>query len=547
MKKNNKLKFNIIILTMIILFAIGTIPKTFQEDTYYLIKVGEYIYQNGIEVIFDRIEPFAWHEDMIYTYPHWLYDIILYMIFSIMGLPGIYFFTVILGIIIYLLIYYTNIQIGKNYIISALITILSIYLLNGYITARAQIVSYICFILEILFIERYLEKEKKRYLLGLLTIPIILANCHAALFPIYFVIYLPYIAEYIMSFLNREKWYEIRIKSNNKKIKKLNLKHNDKNFKKIKLKEEKIIKLNEKLKIINEIKKKKEYKIIIEKNKNVKHLILIFLIAIFMGLITPLKDIPYTYMIKSLQGTTMYGILEHQPVVLIHSINLLILFSIIIICIFSNKLKLKLRDLFMLVGMSILSLVSYKQFPIFFICTMCIINKMLYMIISEDIKKKIKKIFEKFFTIKIMTYTLLIIIILFLIQYKNIVRQSYVDSSEYPTLAATWLKSNTNVKEIRLFNDFNYGSYLLFKDIPVFIDGRADVYDPVFNGKAEDVFLDFMQVSSLQVWYDEIFEKYNITHILVKTNSNLNTYIQRNIKYENIYNDGTFSIYEVRK
>ena len=97
---------------------------------------------------------------------------------------------------------------------------------------------------------------------------------------------------------------------------------------------------------------------------------------------------------------------------------------------------------------------------------------------------------------------------------------------------------------MRLFNDFNYGSYLLFKDIPVFIDGRADAYDPKFNGKEDDVFLDYMQATSLQVWYDDILKKYNITHIITKTNSNFNTYLQRNIEYKNIYNDGVFSIYE---
>lgn len=43
MNKSNKLKFNIIIIVAIILFTISTVPKTLQEDTYYMIKVGEYI------------------------------------------------------------------------------------------------------------------------------------------------------------------------------------------------------------------------------------------------------------------------------------------------------------------------------------------------------------------------------------------------------------------------------------------------------------------------------------------------------------------------
>ena len=99
---------------------------------------------------------------------------------------------------------------------------------------------------------------------------------------------------------------------------------------------------------------------------------------------------------------------------------------------------------------------------------------------------------------------------------------------------------------MKLFNDFNYGSYLLFKDIPVFIDGRADAYDPVFNGKKDDVFLDYMETASLKVWYKDVFEKYGITHIIIKTNSELNLFLQRDISYKSIYNDGTFTIYECR-
>ena len=62
MKQKTKIKFNIIIILMIMLFAIATIPRTLQEDTYYMIKVGEYITNNGMQVIDNRIEPFSWLE-----------------------------------------------------------------------------------------------------------------------------------------------------------------------------------------------------------------------------------------------------------------------------------------------------------------------------------------------------------------------------------------------------------------------------------------------------------------------------------------------------
>lgn len=566
MKQKTKLKFNLIIILMITLFAIATIPKTLQEDTYYMIKVGEYISANGMQVIQERIEPFSWLDGMKYTYPHWLLDIIFYLIYNIYDFLGIYIFVLIIGILTYMLIYYTNIKVGKNNIISAIITVISIYLMQGFITARAQIITYICCILTVLFIERFIETTKKRYLIGLFLVPILLANCHAALFPIYFVIYLPYIGEYLISYFTKQEIYNKRIQIKEKIIaihkKKIEKNKENKNAKvfniekiaikiekneaKLKKKEQKLEELQTKLQTIKKEEKTKQRKVIIKREENMKWLVIMFIICIFTGLLTPLKDIPYTYMIKSIKGNTMNFISEHQAVDLIHAIPTLVIMLITVALLFSNKIKIRLQDIFMLFGMTILALISYKQFPIFLICTMTIINKLSMQVIPDKIKEKVTKLIDKLLSIKGMIYISLITVAITLWQYKKIAVQNYVDSNEYPVQATKWLKDNYKIDKtkMKLFNDFNYGSYLLFNNIPVFIDGRADAYDPVFNGREEDSFLDYMQTSSLQVWYEDTFEKYEITHIITKTNSNFNIFLQRNIRYNKLYDDGTFIIYE---
>lgn len=541
MSKKDKIKFDIIVVIAIIFLAAAFIPKSLQEDTFYMIKVGEYICQNGMGVVAERIEPFAWHEGMIYTYPHWLLDIIFYLVYNVFQFTGIYVFTVIFGIIIYLLIYITNVKVCKNRIISAIITLATIYLFRGYITARAQIVTYFCCILTILFIERFLENPKRRYMVGLVIVPIILANCHAALFPMYFVLYLPYIAAYIMSFLTKEEILSKLLKFKNKRLTKLEKKGKIEKVEKIKTK---IKKLQEKLEATKVENKTKTRKVIIEKNGNVKYLILLCIACIITGFITPLRDIPFTYTIKSLKGNTMNFISEHQAVALTKMPALIVSFVVLAITLFSTKTKIKLQDLFMVIGMSILAIISYKQFPIFWIGVMCIINKLIFMMIDEKKLEKIKKIETKALSFMGMVYTIMIIIIIFLYNYKSISKQSYVNTNDYPVVAAEWMKNNIDMDKMYLFNDFNYGSYLLFKDIPVFIDGRADAYDPVFNGMNEDPFLDYMLTSSGQKWYGDTFKKYNITHIITTKDSLLDMLLQRNIVYKNIYNDGSFVIYE---
>ena len=48
-------------------------------EIFYTIKIGEHILQNGI----DMKDPFSWHENLEYTYPHWLYDVGIYLIYNI--------------------------------------------------------------------------------------------------------------------------------------------------------------------------------------------------------------------------------------------------------------------------------------------------------------------------------------------------------------------------------------------------------------------------------------------------------------------------------
>lgn len=87
-----KRKFNIIAVILIILFAISISPKTLQNDTFYTIKIGELIVKNKN---IDMLEHFSWHSNLKYTYPHWLYDVIIYLIYNIGGMVGIYIYQLV--------------------------------------------------------------------------------------------------------------------------------------------------------------------------------------------------------------------------------------------------------------------------------------------------------------------------------------------------------------------------------------------------------------------------------------------------------------------
>ena len=89
-----KIKFNVMAIILIALFCFAVCPITFQNDTFYTIKIGEHIMQNGI----DMKDPFSFH-DLKYTYPHWLYDVGIYLSYKAGGFCGIYISTIVLSII----------------------------------------------------------------------------------------------------------------------------------------------------------------------------------------------------------------------------------------------------------------------------------------------------------------------------------------------------------------------------------------------------------------------------------------------------------------
>ena len=387
MDKKTKIKFNVLAIFVIIIFCFALTPKTLQNDTYYTIAIGEHIIENGI----DMQDPFSWHEDLPYTYPHWAYDVGTYLVYElgenigIGGFTAIYIVTVILAITLGIVIYYALNKICKNQLVSFFITLGMMYLLKNFIAARAQLVTYILFALTILFIEKFIETKKKRYAIGLIIIPIIIANVHLAVWPFYFVLYLPYIVEYIIVALaDSDLYYKISIRRNKAKVKKLTLKNKpQEEINRLTEKIEQLQKQQETIIANREKRRENPYKVILRKESCIKYLILIMVVCIFTGLLTPLGDTPYTYLLKTMAGNTMDNISEHLPLTLINDLNTLTVFVLFLLILIFTDIKIKLRDLFMLAGLVLMSFMSRRQVSMFVLIGGFIFAKLIVAIIDK--------------------------------------------------------------------------------------------------------------------------------------------------------------------
>ena len=557
MEKKTKVKFNVLAIFCIVIFCMAITPITFQNDTYYSIAIGKHIVETGTV---DMMDPFSWHEDLPYTYPHWAYDVGTYLIYNlgesigIGGFAALYIATMILSVILGIVIYYACCKFSKNNLISFFITLGIVYLLKNFIAARAQLVTYILFALTVLFIENFIETKKKRYAVYLIIIPIIIANVHCAVWPFYFVLYLPYIAEYLLAVIvDANIYYNVKLFFSRSKLKRLSKKEGKQD--KIEALNNKIKELEaskENVKAIEEKRRANPYKVIFKKEPAVKWLILIMIISLFTGLLTPLGDVPYTYYIKTMQGNTTQNISEHQPLTLINNTAILIVFTMFLLVLIFTDTKLRLRDFFMLAGLTLMTLMSRRQASLFVIIAGFIFVKLITALFEKYDKTGTETVM-KFMTKlpgKIITIFMGILISLYIFVPK--IGNQFVNKASYPVDAANFIIENLDLDEIRLYNEYNYGSYLLYRGIPVFIDSRADLYAPEFNGtkgedgkyKGRNIFSDYINTSNISTYYENTFNKYDITHTITTKKAKLNMFLSRDENYKEIYSDKYFVIYE---
>lgn len=485
MKNDLKEKIKCIILIFfIIIFIIAMVPKEFQNDTFFAIATGKNILKNGVQTE----EKLVWHENLKFTNSRWLFDFLINIIYSKFYFVGIYVFVVIIAILQELIYFRIVYSITKNKSLSFIFTIINIYLLKDEFTGRAQIISFLLFLIEYYSINKLLETNKKIYLIVLPIISILLANFHASVFPMYFIIYLPYIAEAILS---------------------------------------KIIKI-------------KDDKVIIEK-RNIRNLLIALIFGFIFSFCVPNGVKVYSDMVNVTKGISSNIISELNPVNIKNCVELIICFIVVIFILTFTKTKVKITDLLFILGFGILSLNTIRCVFFFYLISSIgiirIINDFIkeYNISLDFMNSNLKKIVSFF-----------LIFLLVTISIRRITENLHVDyiyTQDYPVDAINYIVENIDISNMKIYNHFNFGSYLEFRGIKAFIDSRSGVFTEEFN-PGTTILEDWNNIVSGSVSYKDIFDKYGITHVLLYNDEIINTYIKYDKDYNLLYQDDSFSLYE---
>ncbi len=489
------MKKKIWVIIGIIALCVCLTPRALQNDTFYLIKLGDYLVNHG----FDGFDHWTWVYQVGYTYPHFLLDIIAYLIYRSFGFMGIYIATMIFYAILGISIYYIVSRLIRNKWVATVVIFATIAMLADFVTMRGQLLSYSLFLWELYWLIRLYQNGEKRYILFLSLGSFLTAMVHGTFWLFTFVLYLPFFAEWLASKC-------------------------------------KLTIVAKKLNIDN--------KFLCVRPKNIKRVFIALVSSVLVGFLTPTR-VCFTYPFLTMLGNSQSYIGEHSPMTVLYFFEFCIAITIFLVSLIFAKTKIRFSYFCFICGLTLMSFLSVRHVALFYLIGFLMIGILLEDVI-DSLDNNFKIAIASLMPKKIIKVGLGLVVVVIAggTAYNNF-QTDLLDKKYAPEDAVSYLKENFDVEKIHLFNHYNIGSYLLFSDVPVFIDSRSDLYQPAFSGNNLNVFDDYMKL--IDNGDIELIDKYDITHILIYTGDWLAARLTGDSSYDELYRDDNMVLFGVKK
>lgn len=472
-------EYKLFIINIILMTFLFSLNKLYDTDFFWHIKVGEWIINNKIIPTTDIFSWFSNDNPMIWYAHEWLGEVIFYLVFKVSGYIGLILLPAIFMTFIVSFIYKTNKKyFDRNIILFTLWMGLFLYEMQVFTVVRPQIFSYLFLAITMYILSKYKETDTK--LIWILPIISILwINIHGGSTPILYVLILITIIGNLFEF----------------------------NFQRIK---------GTKL-----------------SKKKIKNLGIVLIASILASCINQMgyKILEYPFKLTN-NDILMNSISEWYPpdIKTFGGLIIFVILGIVILSFLVIKTEIEVYDLLILIAFTYLSLQSIRFISLFLI----VITPILFKYIPE-IKINIDNIFKRF-KVKF----ILILLALFIAVDSGFILFSYYKNPigynmyNYPSDNAIQYIKNENPK--RLLNHYNWGGYLIYNDIKVFMDGRSDMY---VNYNYED----YLKIVSVKPKAKALLNYYNFDMIILPKETALNEYLKIDKDYNLTFEDDSCNIY----
>lgn len=109
-------------------------------------------------------------------------------------------------------------------------------------------------------------------------------------------------------------------------------------------------------------------------------------------------------------------------------------------------------------------------------------------------------------------------------------------AERYPVTAVDYLQQ-AHLTEARIYNSYNWGGYLIWRGVPVFVDGRADVY-------GDEFLFDYRRTFDITPDWQEPLAQYDVEYVLMERGSPLTVLLTVSNEWQEIYADDLAQLFE---
>ena len=111
-------------------------------------------------------------------------------------------------------------------------------------------------------------------------------------------------------------------------------------------------------------------------------------------------------------------------------------------------------------------------------------------------------------------------------------------NTDYIYTDSTIINKIKEVKPERLYNIYNVGGELIYYDIPVFIDGRADLYSQ------NDLFEEYLKIDGLDLDFKSQINRFNFDYYLTNIGGKLDNYLISHDMVEKVVSSNGLVLYK---
>lgn len=453
------------------------------NDLWFLLNSGRFVLQNGIPTI----EPFTLHQNFSFVMQQWLSAVIFWSVYSKLGAIGILALVFVCYCAIVSVTYrLTQYISGGNQIATFLATIMASAALRLVVTSRPMIFTMLLLICELALVERFIRTSKLWLLLPLPVLSALLINLHAAMWPIQFVILLPYMIDAF------------------------------------------------------------RFKVLFVEGQGYSKRYFFPAIGLMFGagFLNPYGWKAMTYVFRSYGFEEISMVQEMQPANINTDSGKLVfgLFLLLLaIYLLKKQRTTHLRYALLPLGTAVLALSSVRSFSLFAVCG---IFPLAYFL--RDVTLPKGKIQSQRGVLRLRAVLIaLVALVVGMLFFQRVSKFIETDEAPEVSTAVNYLLEHEKTQDMVLYTGYNDGGYAEFMGLKPYIDPRAEVFVKKNNGQ-RDVMKEYFELQYGQKYYKEVMEHYHFTHLLLSHDDILYAYLPHDSAYELIYEDSTYLIYRSR-